>query len=81
MTDIPELLPKRLTAARLAGVPELELAFRDVSGENDISDGEGVQRAEQGRPVQLLQESLLEMGYELPSGADGIYGPRDAGRR
>jgi hypothetical protein len=75
MTDTPELLPKRLTAARLAGVPELELAFRDVSGENDISDGEGVREPSRGKPVQLLQESLLAMGYELPGGADGFYGP------
>jgi hypothetical protein len=75
MTDTPELLPKRLTAARLAGVPELELAFRDVSGENDVSDGEGVREPSRGRPVQLLQESLLAMGYELAGGADGLYGP------
>src|SRR4051812_35924562 len=74
MTDIPERSPKRLTAARLAGVPELELAFCDFTGEYDISDGEGVKPASTGRPVQLLQESLLDMGYDLPSGADGIYG-------
>ena len=74
MTDIPERLPKRLTAARLAGVPELELAFCDFTSEYDISDGEGVRPPATGRPVQLLQESLLEMGYDLPSGADGVYG-------
>ena len=39
MIDIPERSPKRLTAARFAGVPELELAFCDFSGEYDISDG------------------------------------------
>ena len=74
MTDIPERSPKRLTAARLAGVPELEIAFCDFTSEYDISDGEGVKPASTGRPVQLLQESLLAMGYDLPGGADGIYG-------
>jgi hypothetical protein len=74
MTDTPDRSPKRLTAARLAGVPELEIAFCDFSGDYDISDGEGVRPPSTGRPVQLLQESLLAMGYELPSGADGIYG-------
>src|SRR5262245_47830991 len=74
MTDTHERSPKRLTVARLAGVPELEIAFCDFTGEYDISDGEGVRPASTGRPVQLLQESLLEMGYDLPSGDDGIYG-------
>src|SRR5262245_38648421 len=74
MTDTHERSPKRLTVARLAGVPELEIAFCDFTGEFDISDGEGVRPASTGKPVQLLQESLLAMGYELPSGADGIYG-------
>ncbi len=74
MTDTPERSPKRLTAARLAGVPELEVAFFDFTSEYDISDGEGLRPASTGRPVQLLQESLLAMGYELQSGADGIYG-------
>jgi peptidoglycan hydrolase-like protein with peptidoglycan-binding domain len=75
MTDTPERLTKRLTAARLAGVPELEAAFADVSGQSDISDGEGVRPPSEGRPVQLLQESLLAMGYDMPGGADGLYGP------
>ena len=74
MTDTPERLPKRLTAARLAGVFELEEAFRDLSGDSDISDGEGIREPSEGQPVKLLQESLLAMGYELAGGADGFYG-------
>src|SRR4029078_13491653 len=74
MKDIPPRSPKRLTAARLAGVPEVELAFCDFTSEYDISDGEGVRPASTGRPGAVPQESLLAMGYDLPSGADGIYG-------
>jgi len=68
--------PKRLTAARLAGVDELEETFSDLTDTRDIWDGGGEQPASQGRHVELLQESLVEMGYALPAyGVDGIYGP------
>ena len=67
--------PKRLTAARLAGVPELEETFSDTTDTKDIWDGGGEQPPSAGRHVELLQESLLAMGYELPRfGIDGIYG-------
>ena len=66
---------KRLTAARLAGVTELEEAFTDWTDTKDVWDGGGQQPASVGQHVVLLQESLLAMGYELPRfGADGIYG-------
>ncbi len=66
---------KRLTAARLAGVPELESAFVDVTDTKDIWDGGGLKPPSVGPPVALLQESLLAMGYPLPrGGADGRYG-------
>src|SRR5262249_10892319 len=66
---------KRLTAARLAGIPELEEAFTDTTDTKDVWDGGGTQPASVGRHVRALQESLLAMGYELPRfGADGIYG-------
>ena len=69
------MTPKRLTAARLAGVPELEEAFSDTTDTKDIWDGGGRQPRSVGPHVRLLQESLLAMGYELPRfGADGIYG-------
>lgn len=68
-------MPKRLTAARLAGVPELEEAFSDTTDTKDIWDGGGQQPPSVGRHVALLQESLLAMGYALPRcGVDGIYG-------
>jgi peptidoglycan hydrolase-like protein with peptidoglycan-binding domain len=67
--------PKRLTAARLAGVDELEETFSDLTDTLDIWDGGGEQPPSRGRHVELLQESLLEMGYPLPGyGVDGIYG-------
>lgn len=67
---------KRLTAARLAGVLELEEAFTDTTDTKDIWEGGGVQPPTAGPHVTLLQESLLAMGYALPRyGADGIYGP------
>ena len=67
--------PKRLTAERLAGVPELEDAFSDATDTKDIWGGDGTQPRSVGRHVRLLQESLLAMGYQLPRhGADGIYG-------
>jgi peptidoglycan hydrolase-like protein with peptidoglycan-binding domain len=66
---------KRLTAARFAGVPELEETFSDTTGMKDIWDGGGREPQSSGPHVVLLQESLLAMGYELPKfGADGIYG-------
>jgi hypothetical protein len=66
---------KRLTAARFAGVPELEETFSDTTDTKDIWDGGGDQAPSAGPHVVLLQESLLAMGYELPKyGADGIYG-------
>jgi hypothetical protein len=65
---------KRLTAARFAGVPELEEAFSDTTDTKDIWDGGDHQPRSEGRHVALLQESLLAMGYALPHGADGIYG-------
>jgi hypothetical protein len=65
---------KRLTAARFAGVPELEEAFSDTTDTKDIWDGGGNLPRSEGRHVALLQESLLAMGYALPHGADGIYG-------
>jgi hypothetical protein len=66
---------KRLTAARLAGVPELEESFSDLTDTKDIWDGGGEAPPSSGRHVRILQESLLEMGYELPKhGVDGRYG-------
>ena len=71
----PTRAPKRLTAARLAGVPELEESFSDLTDTKDIWDGGGNVPPSQGRHVEILQESLLEMGYELPRhGVDGLYG-------
>jgi peptidoglycan hydrolase-like protein with peptidoglycan-binding domain len=68
--------PKRLTAARLAGVDELEETFSDLTDTLDIWGGGGERPPSRGRHVELLQESLLEMGYQLPGyGVDGIYGP------
>jgi peptidoglycan hydrolase-like protein with peptidoglycan-binding domain len=65
-----------LTAARLAGVDELEETFSDLTDTRDIWDGGGDQPPSEGRHVELLQESLVEMGYDLPMyGVDGIYGP------
>lgn len=67
--------PKRLTAARLAGVPELEESFSDLTDTKDIWDGGGSGPPSKGRHVEILQESLLEMGYALPKhGVDGVYG-------
>src|SRR5262245_44385226 len=67
--------PKKLTAARFAGVRELEEAFSDTTDTKDIWDGGGAQPQSVGPHVVLLQESLLAMGYELRRyGADGIYG-------
>jgi peptidoglycan hydrolase-like protein with peptidoglycan-binding domain len=67
--------PKRLTAAHLAGVDELEETFADLTDTRDIWDGGGDHPPSVGRHVELLQKSLLEMGYELPRhGVDGIYG-------
>jgi peptidoglycan hydrolase-like protein with peptidoglycan-binding domain len=67
--------PKRLTAARLAGEDELEETFSDLTDTRDIWDGGGEQPPSKGRHVALLQESLIEMGYELPTyGVDGVYG-------
>jgi len=66
---------KRLTAARLAGIPELEEAFTDTTDTKDVWDGGGTQPPSVGPHVKALQESLLAMGYALPRfGADGIYG-------
>jgi Putative peptidoglycan binding domain len=65
---------KRLTAARFAGVPELEEAFSDTTDTKDIWDGGGNLPRSEGHHVALLQESLLAMGYGLPHGADGLYG-------
>jgi hypothetical protein len=64
---------KRLTAKRFAGIPELEAAFTDFSDASDISDGDGVQPPHQGEFVKLLQQSLMDMGYPLSHGANGIY--------
>jgi peptidoglycan hydrolase-like protein with peptidoglycan-binding domain len=67
--------PKRLTAARLAGVAELEESFSDLTDTKDIWDGGGDQPPSVGSHVVLIQETLLEMGYELPRhGVDGVYG-------
>ena len=67
--------PKRLTAARFAGVAELEETFSDLTDTKDIWDGGGEHPPSIGGYVELLQASLLEMGYELPKhGVDGIYG-------
>ncbi len=65
---------KRLTAKRFAGVEELEESFSDLTDTKDIWDGGGEQPPSCGRHVELLQESLLEMGYELSNGVDGVYG-------
>lgn len=75
-TDVSQTRgPKRLTAAHLAGVEELEETFSDLTDTQDIWDGGGEQSPSTGRHVELLQESLLEMGYELPvHGVDGVYG-------
>ena len=71
----PTRAPKRLTAARLAGVAELEESFSDLTDTKDIWDGGGAAPPSRGRHVEILQESLLEMGYELPKhGVDGRYG-------
>lgn len=66
-------MTKRLTAARFAGVPELEAAFTDFSDASDISDGDGVRPPHQGDFVALLQQSLIAMGYPLWHGVNGIY--------
>jgi peptidoglycan hydrolase-like protein with peptidoglycan-binding domain len=67
--------PKRLTAARLAGVTELEESFSDLTDTKDIWDGGGDHPPSVGAHVVLIQETLLEMGYELPRhGVDGVYG-------
>jgi hypothetical protein len=54
-----------LVASRFSGVVELEAAF----------DGERIIRiGDQGNYVNLIQQSLLDMGYTLPEdGADGIF--------
>ena len=56
-------------------MPELEETFSDTTDTKDIWDGGGEQPPSRGHHVELLQESLLAMGYDLPRfGVDGVYG-------
>ena len=65
-----------LVAPRFAGNVELEAAFDD---ETLIRKGPGNTVGSRGRHVELLQQSLLDMGYTLPEhGVDSLYGPETA---
>lgn len=49
----------------LAGVPELEKA---ACGQGSI------QKGAKGAAVKAIQEALIHLGFEVPGGADGVFG-------
>ncbi len=65
--------PRKLTAARLAGVPELERAYSDFTDTYDLTDGDNDRPPSSGPHIVRLQQSLLAMGYRLPNGVNGVY--------
>jgi peptidoglycan hydrolase-like protein with peptidoglycan-binding domain len=54
-----------IESAMLKGIPELEAVARG----DDV-----LERGERGAPVRAVQRGLLELGYGLRGGADGVFG-------